>query len=507
MQFNIYIMLRSGIVVASLTFLSRCFGLIRELFIAALFGSSNIADCINIAFKFPNLFRRIFGEGALSATFIPIFSKKLQESVKEAKIFSGTIFLLLLIILILLIIIIQIIMPYIMIIIAPGFLQDNEKYNLALILSRITSPYLLFISLTSLFGGMLNSINKFAAFACTPIIMNISVILFTIILKKNLSAHYSIAISLVISGILQLIFTYYCLLRAKLHFPLIFNPKNKEVKLLIKNMMPTMMSYGTQQLNLFISQSIASFLPGAISILAYAERLYQFPLAIIGVTFSTILLPELSRIYKNNDHKAANDLQNKAIKIALSITIPAMCGLIMLAKPIIHVIYERGLFSVEDTINTSNTLIIFAFGLPAFILSKILIPIFHANLDSITPLKITLYSFLLNAVLNVVLLFPFKYIGIAVGFSTTSWCTIWWLNKCTKKYGNFTITKSTKIFIAKILLNSIIMSIFLLLIRYYYHQLFFSTIFFIKLCFLLLTIVSAIVIFTSISLIQNLHKL
>ncbi|MBA2628912.1 MAG: multidrug transporter MurJ, partial [Rickettsiaceae bacterium] len=172
-------LLRSGIIVAFFTLLSRFFGLAREFFIAATFGTSALADCVNVAFKFPNLFRRIFGEGALSAVFIPMFSERLVTSRDEAKIFSGKIFTLLMITLIILTIIVEILMSYIVLLIAPGFYLENEKFELAVILCRITTPYLIFVSITALFGGMLNSVKKFAAFAFVPIIMNISVIVVT----------------------------------------------------------------------------------------------------------------------------------------------------------------------------------------------------------------------------------------------------------------------------------------------------------------------------------------
>lgn len=499
-------MLRSGIIVALLTLLSRCFGLARELFIATTFGCTAIADCVNIAFKLPNLFRRIFGEGALSAVFIPIFNEKLLHSKSSAIRFSGEVFTLLLLTLIALAIIMQIFMPYLMVLIAPGFYLKNEKYDLAIILCRITTPYLIFISITALFGGMLNSVKKFASFAFTPIIMNICVIAFTLALQKKIPAHYGISISLLIAGILQIGFMYFCLVRAQLTFSMLFHIKDKDVKNFLKNMGPATMSSGAQQLNLFISQSIASFLPGAVSILSYADRLYQLPLALIGVTFGTILLPKLSQLYQKNNYSEANFLQNKAIKIALFISIPAMFGLIMLANPIIHIIYERGAFSTKDTVDTSCALTAFAFGLPAFILAKILTPIFYANLDTKTPYKITLYSLGINTLINFLLLIPLEHFGIAIGSSIAAWINVWLLNKYTKNYGNFRITSDTKLFALKILFNSVLMSMFIYLTQYYFRHLFYSEHFIIKVISLLGTISVAILIFISFSFIQNLHK-
>ncbi|MEM6338369.1 MAG: murein biosynthesis integral membrane protein MurJ [Pseudomonadota bacterium] len=500
-------LLRSGVVVAFFTLLSRFFGLARELFIAATFGTTQIADCVNVAFKFPNLFRRIFGEGALSAVFIPMYSEKLVTSKKDAKKFSGEIFILLFITLTCLTVILQIFMPFLMVLIAPGFMYSGEKYDLAITLCRLTIPYVIFVSITALFGGMLNSVRKFAAFAFVPILMNICVIIIPYFSKDFIEPHYGISYALIIAGIMQVLFMYFCLIKAGLKFPLLFKPKDPEVKKLIKKMGPATMSSGAQQLNLFISQSIASFLPGAVSILSYADRLYQLPLSLIGVTFGTILLPELSKIYKKKDYTEANFLQNKAIKIAFAISIPAMLGLLTLSQPIIHLIYERGEFSSNDTLLTANALAAFSFGLPAFVLAKILTPIFYANLDTKTPFKITVYSLVINTSLNILLMIPFGHVGIALGSSIAAWINVWLLNKHAKQYGDFLITNDTKKFALKILVCGFVMSSFILVANYYFGELFFSSIFVIKAASLLGTIAFAIVIFIVSAYFFRIHKI
>ncbi|GAB4162836.1 MAG: murein biosynthesis integral membrane protein MurJ [Rickettsiaceae bacterium] len=499
-------LLKSGLIVAFFTLLSRLFGLAREFFIAYTFGTTSIADCVNVAFKFPNLFRRIFGEGALSAVFIPIFSEKLVTSEQEAKKFSGEIFTLLLITLVALTLVLEIAMPYMMALIAPGFYGEKEKFELAVILCRITTPYLIFISITALFGGMLNSVKRFAAFAFVPIILNVCVIAVTHLFQHKYSAHYSIAYSLIVAGILQVAFMTYCLFKAGLSFPLTFNTRDKGVRKLIKNMGPATMSSGAQQLNLFISQSIASFLPGAISILSYADRLYQLPLALIGITFGTILLPELSKMYKKKNYSGANILQNKAIQIALTLSLPATCGLFSLSKPIIHLIYERGEFLPKDTILTAQALAAFSFGLPAFVMAKILTPIYYANLDTKTPFRITLYSLLINTVSNILLMIPFGHIGIAMGASISAWINVWLLNKNAKQYGEFVITTETKRFASKILLACLAMLAFISIATTYFKQSFYSNDFATKSGSILGTIIIAIAIFAAVSYLLKIHK-
>lgn len=466
---------RSGLTVAIFTFISRIFGLVRELFIANLFGAGSTADAVNVAFKLPNLFRRIFGEGALSTVFIPIFNEKLIESDLYARRFTGKIFVLLTLTLIVLILIMQLSMPSLMFIIAPGFYEDKEKFDLTVLLCRITLPYLIFISIAALFGGILNSVRRFAAFAFSPVILSLIVIIGTLALQKQYAAAVSISISVLIAGILQVLFMFYCLKRANLTFPLVFQCKDKDVNRFLKNMGPATLSAGAGQLGLFISQSIASFIPGAVSILSYADRIYQFPLSIIGITFGTILLPELSKIYKLNDTHSANLVQNKAIKVALLLSVPAALGIILLSHPIIHIIYERGEFTAQDTIKTAEAISAFAIGLPAFVLAKIITPIFYANGDTKTPLKITVLTLVANVVFNIILMEPFEHVGIALGTAIAAWFNIWLSYKYIKKFDKLHLDQSLKNYSLKILLSSTIMSLIILLVKYYGDAYFYST--------------------------------
>jgi len=475
---------RSGIIVAFFTLISRIFGLVREQFIASLFGSTTMGDSINVAFKLPNLFRRIFAEGALSSVFIPIYNEKMLLSKKAANNFSGEVFTLLLLTLIIIITLMQIFMPQLMLFIAPGFHGKKEKFELTVFLCRITIPYLIFVSLTALLGGILNSVKKFAAFAFSPVILSVCVIIFTLMFDNYLEAPISISLSLIIAGILQVSFMFVCVKRADLNFPIIFNPSDPDVKKLLINMGPATISSGVQQLNLFISQSIASFIEGAISILSYADRIYQFPLSIIGTSFSTILLPELSKIYKSNDIVAATKIQNKAIKMGLLLSLPATFGVIILSHPIINVIYERGVFTSQDTTNTAEAISAFALGLPAFILAKILTPIFYANGDTKTPLKITLFSIIINTGMNLLLMDSLKHIGIAVGTSIAAWYNLGLLYSYTTKQNKLHIEDGIKLFCGKILLCCIIMSIIIALIKHYCLEYFYSEYLLIKVCML-----------------------
>lgn len=465
---------RSGIVVAFFTFVSRLFGLVRELFIAAVFGAGDMADTVNVASKLPSLFRRITAEGALSTVFVPIFNEKMLSSKEEALKVTGEIFTLLVTILVILTALMQLFMPPLMYIIAPGFAENADKFEVTVLYCRITMPYVIFVSVSALFGGILNSVGRFAAFAFCPVILSVGVVLFTWLFRDSFGAGLALSISIIVAGLMQVLFMTYCLYRAGLLFPLVFSWKDKDVGRFLVNMVPAAISSGVQQLNLFISQSIASFVTGAVSILSYADRIYQFPLSIIGITFGTILLPELSRMYKSNNSKEAALIQNKAIKAGMFLALPAAFGIILLAEPIIHVIYERGAFTRADTIKTAGAISAFALGLPAFILSKILTPIFYAHNDTKTPMKLTIYSLSVNTVLNIILMFPFGPIGIALGSSIAAWYNVYLLKVYTSRQHQFRLPLSVVTFCFKVCLSCAFMALIILGIRYNFESCFYA---------------------------------
>lgn len=450
--------LRSGFVVSFFTLISRVSGLMRELSLAYIFGSGYQADCINVALKLPNLFRRIFAEGALSTVFIPMYNKKILQGPEHARIFAGEILGLLLCVLGILIIIMQIFMPQIMLILAPGFSQDLVKFDLAILLCTITTPYLVFISSAALIGGMLNSIGKFKAFAAMPIILNIIIIISCWITTDAYIQPKLIAIAIVFAGMLQLLFMYINSKNYNLDIALKFRLNSKDSIYLIQQMLPAILSAGINQISLFISLSIASFINGAISILSYAERIYQFPLSLIGTAFATVLLPEMSRLYNNNQIDKAIETQQNALKFAIYICLPCCFGISILSDYIIDTIYKRGAFTTSDCILTARCLCAFSIGLPAFILNKIFTPIFYANNDQKTPLKITIYSLLSNIIFNILLIRVCGMVGIAIGSSIAAWLNVCLLYYQIKKNFGFEINKQNWQFIIKVLASAIIMA-------------------------------------------------
>lgn len=456
-------LLRSGFAVASFTLLSRIFGLLRELCLAQVFGASNYADCINVALKLPNLFRRIFSEGALAAVFVPLYSKKRISSPKQAEEFTNKVFCGLLYLLVIFCILMQLFMPQIMLILAPGFTKHPEKFQLAVLLSRITMPYLIFISLSALIGGVMNTIDKFKAFAATPIILNVGIIIGCYIYVDYNLKPIITAIAILVSGIAQLAFMYYSLRKEKISITLTTNIICQDTKYLLKQMGPATLSNGIMQINLFISNSLASFIDGAVSILSYAERLYQLPLSLIGTTFSTIMLPNLSKLYSSKDITAANKIQEDAIKLAFYISTPCSIGIYLLATEIITLIYQRGAFNQQDVLQTALCLKGFSIGLIAFILNKIFTPSFYANNDQHTPFKITAYSLAINIVLNIIFMQFWNASGIAIGSSIAAWINTFLLYYAARNKLAFTFSANFTWFIFKVACCNIIMLICLII--------------------------------------------
>ena len=306
------------------TLISRILGYFRDILIAIYFGSGPIADAFFVAFRIPNTFRRLFSEGTFNAAFVPSYSSELALGKKRSKKFANKIFNLLLIGLILIVLIIEIFMPSFIFIIAPGFSDNVDKVNLTITLTRITFPFLLFVSLSSFFSAILNSHNKFAAAAAAPIVLNIFMILVLFIqsyLNDQLVIYLSYAVTF--AGIIQLIFLIFFV--RKLYFTsLTFNFKiDSKVKLFFNKLLPSIFSSGVTQINILVGTIIASFQASAVSYLYYADRIYQINLAIAGIAIGIVLLPNLSKYIQSKNKKKIDFIQNKALELSLFLSLPA----------------------------------------------------------------------------------------------------------------------------------------------------------------------------------------
>lgn len=460
-------LIKSASTVSFWTFISRLSGFARDVVVAIFMGAGALADAFFIAFKLPNLFRRLFAEGAFNAVFIPIFSGKLHAPDHlEAKLFARRIMSILLLVLVAITLLAQFYMPALMRIVAPGFVDDNEQFALVVTLSRITFGYLLCISIVSLFTGMLNSIGKFAAGAVAPVLLNLCLIMAVVTLHSiTETVAHALAIGVMVAGVVQSV---WMVIQAKRCNMLIFPSRpvfSEDTKILLKRMVPGIIGAGVTQINVWVDMMLATLISGAVSYLYYADRLSQFPLAIIGTAIGTAMLPSLSRYIKHNQEQESARLQQQAIKISLLLTLPATVGLIMLALPIIEVVFMYGAFTQQDALNSSRALIAFACGLPAFVLIKIFAPSFFARGNTKTPMKIAACCVLVNILLDLLWIKPYGFVGLAAATSVAAWCNAFALGSILYQRKHMAIALPLLLFLAKLLISvgAMAMMIFLLL--------------------------------------------
>jgi len=484
-------------IVGSLTFLSRILGYFRDLLIARVIGAGLISDCFFVAFKLPNLFRRILGEGAMNAAFIPVVSGvRTKSGKKSADVFFSNIFSFLLVALLAFVLILEIFMPLIITLIAPGFSDNPEKFNHSINLTRLTFPFVLFICLTSLMGAYLNTLGKFASMAVTPIILNLSLIFTLLIFFKSenfflISSTLSFAVS--IAGIIQVIWMYYNIRRNKSKLSINFSflktfKSDKEITKFFKLLLPAILGNGAYQINLLIDMILASTLPdGSISFLYYADRVNQLPLGVLGIAIGTALLPVLSSQVKKNQNKEAEKSISKAIKFGILFSIPAFLGLLIFSENIISFLFFRGAFEYKDVQATSLALIALSCGLPAFIMIKILVIPFFANEDTKTPIKISLFCMSINLILNLILIREFLHVGLAISTSVSAWINFillfYILNKNLKYSFDISIFKVfLKVSLASLTMSYIVLKTYEFMINNFEMYTFYNTNFILLLC-------------------------
>jgi putative peptidoglycan lipid II flippase len=417
-------LLRSVATVGGYTLASRVLGFIRDILMAAFLGAGPVNDAFVIAQRLPNMFRSLFAEGAFNAAFVPLFAGMIASDGRPAaKAFAEEALAVLLSALLLFVVIGEATMPWFLQIIAPGFAAEPGKYALTVELTRITFPYLLFISLVSLQGGVLNSIERFAATAATPMLLNIF-----LIAALGLSRFWpertaeGQAWALTLAGFAQFLWLMVSCGRAGMALSLPWPRITAAVRRLIKFMIPGIFGAGVTQINLLVSTAIASLLPsGAVSYLYYADRLNQLPLGVVGIAVGTAILPSLSRAVRSGNEAAAQQTQNRGIELALLLTLPAAVALAVMAEPILAVLFQRGAFDANATRQTWPALAAYASGLPAFVLVKVLAPGFFARHDTATPVRIGVLSMIVNVALTLALMLPLAHVGNALANSVAGW--------------------------------------------------------------------------------------
>jgi len=410
-------------VVGSATLLSRIFGFIRDVVIAWFFGAGLSSDAFFVAFRIPNLLRRLFAEGSLSIAFIPVFTDTLTNRGKDEAFEMARSAVRLLSVLLVVVAIAGILLsPLIIRIIAPGFTDSPEKLSVTIFLTRIMFPYIFFIGMVALSMGILNVLGHFAAPALAPVFLNISIIGSVFLISPHMDNPVTgLAIGVVIGGILQLSLQVPFLIKKGFYFwqkAKIFHPGLKKVGLL---MFPTIFGAAVYQVNILVGTLLASLLPeGSISYLYYADRLVQFPLGIFAIATATAVLPSISRQAAKKDLQAVRETFEYAMKLVFFITIPSMVGLIVLRDPIVALLFKRGAFDAKTTHLTAYALLYYSVGLWAFSAVRIVVSTFYALQDTKTPVRIAVISVCANILLGIVLMGPMGHGGLALATSLAS---------------------------------------------------------------------------------------
>ncbi len=413
--------------VGGATLASRMLGFGREALMAAVLGAGPVADAFYAAFRFPNLFRRLFAEGAFNAAFVPLFSKEIEANgIAGAKKFSEEVMGVLFSILLALTILMELSMPFLVrTIIAPGFASDPQKFEMTRAMALIMFPYLMCMSLTAMMSGILNSLHRYFAAAIAPVFLNVILIgILAMALWRGSDPYFAgtmMAWGVLAAGILQLLIVAVSVRLAGIHLQFRRPVMTPDVKRLLILAAPAAVAGGITQINLVIGQMIASGKAGAISVLQYADRVYQLPLGVVGIAVGVVLLPELARALKAGHNVEAGNIQNRSVEFALFLTLPAAAALFVMSEPIVRVLYERGAFSAQTTSVVAGTLAIFGLGLPAFVLIKCFTPGFFAREDTKTPMRYAGVSAAVNLSLALSLFPVIAERGIATAEVAAGW--------------------------------------------------------------------------------------
>ncbi len=448
-------LLRSAAVIGIYTLLSRILGFVRDLLIAATLGAGPIADAFFVAFRLPNLFRRLFAEGAFNAAFAPLFAEALtKDGAPAAKRVAEDALAIAVVAAILLTALAELAMPLLIMALAPGFLEDPEQFQRTVEMARITFPYLALMTLTALGGAVLNGVGKFWAAAAAPILLNlIAITAMLAFIDIGKTPGHTLAAAVAIAGVAQLLMIVIVANRAGYNLHLRRPRLTPGIKRLGKLMGPGVLAAGATQINIVVGSQLASLLAaGAISHLYYADRVYQLPLGVIGVGLGVALLPKLSREAQSGDQAAANASLARAIELSLWLTLPAAAAALAIPGMLVTALFERGAFTSADGIATAAALTAYAAGLPAFVLTKTLAPAFFARADTKTPARAAAASVVLNIALGLALMWPLGHVGLALATTLAAWVQVVWLGTGLIRRGWWTPEAATALRTAKLIL-------------------------------------------------------
>jgi putative peptidoglycan lipid II flippase len=455
---------RAFATVGAMTVWSRVLGFIRDVLIAAVLGAGPVADAFFVAFRVPNLFRRLFAEGAFDAAFIPLFAKRFHGEGGEegARAFAEQALAGLTLALVAFTLLGEFVMPWLMLLLAPGFAGDPAKFDLAVLLARIALPFLLCMSLVALYSGVLNALGRFAVAAFAPSLLNVVLIIVLLTLigigdVDQSSAAVALAWGIAASGVLQVIVVAVAAAKSRMRLSFRVPRLDPDMRRLLALAAPGFIAGGMNQITIVLNTIIASLQDRVVSWLYYADRLFQLPLGVIGVAVGVVLLPELSRRLRSGDHAAATESENRSLETALLLTLPAAVALFVAANPIVRVLFERGAFSAIDAHSTAAMLAALAPGLPAFVLIKVFHPGFFAREDTKTPMIYAGIGMAANVMLALLLFVVLGAVGIAIATTLAGWLQAALFAGTLKERGEFALDWTFKRRLPAILAASLIM--------------------------------------------------
>jgi putative peptidoglycan lipid II flippase len=416
--------------VGTMIILSRVLGFARDVLIAAVLGTSYAADAFFVAFRIPNMFRRLFAEGAFDSAFIPLFARRLHgDGPDAARLFAGQALSGLVVLHVAVTVLAEIAMPWLMLLLAPGFSSDPEKFRLAVLLARIALPYLAFMSVVALYTGVLNAFGRFAIAAFAPTLLN--VVLIVVLLgfiasgsEDQSAAGVALAWGIAASGLLPVIVVVAAAARLGMRISWQRPQLTPDMRRLVTLTLPGVVAGGMAQITVVISTIIATLQDRVVSWLYYADRLFQLPLGVIGVAIGVVLLPTLSHKLRSGDHDAVLASENRALEFALLLTLPSAVALFLAADPIMRVLFERGAFTAVDTRATASMLAALALGLPAYVMIKVLHPSFFAREDTKTPMIYAGIAMAANVILSLTLFLLIGATGIALATTLSGWLNV-----------------------------------------------------------------------------------
>jgi len=462
---------RSFATVGGLTAISRVLGFVRDQLIAYVLGTGLVADAFIVAFRIPNLFRRLFAEGAFNSAFVPLFADRLEgQGPGIAKQFAEEALAGLFAVLLAFTVLAEIAMPWVLPFIAFGFSGNQEKFDLTVLLTRIAFPYLICMSLMALYAGVLSGLRQYAAASAAQILLNVVLTIamglaYWLGLSRSPTAGIILASAVTIAGVIQLAMLARDAARHGMLLGLRWPEHTDGTRRLVQLGIPALIAGGITQLNIVVGTNIASVQPGANSFLYYADRLYQLPLGIVGIAIGVVLLPDIARQLKAGNLGAVHESQNRSIEFALLLTLPAAVALAVVPLPIIRVLFERGAFTAADSPPTAWALSAFAFGLPAFVLNKVLSPAYFAREDTRTPMNFALVNLAVNAAGSIGLFFLLKYlgylphVGIAIATTLAAWLNVGQLWRELRLRGHYNADDRIERNLPRILIASAIMGI------------------------------------------------